>query len=119
MQELVSIYKKFVLVNRRERLAGRDRKAELVQMCSKTLSTVVLLDSCLWVPKTKVNLHITHLMVKKNIKRISMCRDLVRLIRCRMRVTHLCLHVFCCVQGWETAGSDDKYLITGCFTLIS
>lgn len=74
MQELVSIYKKFVLVNRRERLAGRDRKAELVQTCSKTLSTVVLLDSCLWVPKTKVNLHITHLMVKKNIKRISMCR---------------------------------------------
>lgn len=69
MQELVSIYKKFVLVNRRERLAGRDRKAELVQTCSKTLSTVVLLDSCLWVPKTKVNLHITHLMVKKKHKK--------------------------------------------------
>lgn len=73
MQELVIIYKKFVSVNRRERLAGRDRKAELVQTCSKTLSTVVLLDSCLWVPKKpqKVNLHITHLMVQKKKNKMN------------------------------------------------
>lgn len=59
------------------------------------LLTVVLLAACLWVPKqTKKNVHIGTLWLKRKQKHIFMCRDLVRVIRCRMRIRNDSFYTF-------------------------